>query len=217
VEAARGFLLDFDGVLADSEPWYYRSWSETLAPLGIHVEPAEYWLYWTSRGEGLDGFYRRHGLAGMDSEGLHARQKAIYAGFCSEGRIPLFPGAVPLLEALARNGRPFAIASNTGRSLVESILQKASAPVPLIVGGEGLPHKPSPAIFLKAAGALGLPPGDVLVLEDAEKGIRAARAGGFPCVLVWTDINRGLVMDASADYEIDGLGPLAARLGRGRA
>jgi HAD superfamily hydrolase (TIGR01509 family) len=212
VAAAGGFLLDFDGVLADSEPYYHRSYSEALRPIGLHVDPEEYWIHWTSRGEGLDGFLGRHAIQGVDADALRARQKAIYSGYCAEGLIPLFPFAADLLEALSRDGRPFAIASNTDRVLVESILAKAGAGCAWVIGGEGLPPKPSPAIFLKAAEALGLRPPCALVFEDAEKGLRAARAGGFPSVLVRGALNGALALEA--DCEIDGLQPFLAILNR---
>ena len=42
--------------------------------------------------------------------------------------------------------------------------------------------KPDPAIFLFGARELGLDPSECIVFEDAESGIDAALAGGFPCV-----------------------------------
>jgi HAD superfamily hydrolase (TIGR01509 family) len=203
VASAGGFLLDFDGVLADSEPLYYLSYSEALRPAGLAIEPQEYWLYWTSKGEGLEGYLNRRGIEGVDTAGIRSRQKEIYSGFCLEGRVPLFDGAVQLLDALSAGGRPFAIASNTDRVLVESILGRCGARIPRVIGGDGLPPKPDPAIFLRAAEQLGLAPAGSLVLEDAEKGLRAARAGGFPAVLVRNSLNADMQLEA--DWEIDGL------------
>jgi len=210
VAAASGFLLDFDGVLADSEPWFYLSWARALRSAGIGMEPSEYWLNWSSRGEGLDGLCRRRGVIVPDPEGLRAMQRRTYSGFCAKGSIALFQEARPLLQALVRIGKPFAIASNTEKPLVEAILAGGGAPDVTVVGGEGLPPKPAPDIFLKAAAGLGLEPGSTLVVEDAEKGIRAARAGGFGSVLVRTGLNRGMAFEVEPDFEAEDLRELLA-------
>jgi sugar-phosphatase len=75
-----------------------------------------------------------------------------------------------------------------------------------IVGGEDLPHKPAPDIFLRALAVLGAAPDEAFVVEDTEKGIRAARAAGTPVLLVRTPTNRRLPIDA--DDELDGIAAL---------
>ena len=51
------------------------------------------------------------------------------------------------------------------------------------VNGRDVPRgKPDPALFLLAAGALGLAPGRCFVVEDAPAGIAAARAGGMVAI-----------------------------------
>lgn len=199
-------LLDFDGVLADSEPLYRKSWNRALSAYDHQVPEEEYWLYWTNRGEGLEGEIRRHRLP-IDARGrrqLRRTQRRIYSRLCREGAVQLFPRAPDLLRMLSR-GVPgisgFAIASNTSSDLVTAILEKAEAPVPTIVGGEGLPHKPDPAIFLAAADRLGADPGSSLVVEDAEKGVRAARAGEFRSCLVRNDQNRNLHIEADCEVQ----------------
>jgi sugar-phosphatase len=89
---------------------------------------------------------------------------------------------------------------------VERLLRAGGAPVPPVIGGEGLRPKPAPDIFLAAARHLGLPPAATLVVEDTEKGIRAARAGGFPVLLVRNRYNRPLPL--AADAEVSALATL---------
>jgi len=210
-------IFDFDGVLADSEPWYRRSWNDALAPWGHVIPERDYWLYWSSMGEGLEGEIRRCGLRGIDPDLAAARQRAAYGEYCREGRIPLFPGVVELLESLSRerpDGRRFCIASNTVSDLVRTVLVEAGAPVPTIVGGEGLRPKPFPDIFLRAAESFGTAPGDALVFEDSQKGMTAAAAGGFPCVLVRNRCNRDL--DISHEACLEDIGGLLRMLGAGK-
>jgi HAD superfamily hydrolase (TIGR01509 family) len=203
-------LLDFDGVLADSEPFFRKSWNRALEPWGHSISEKDYWKYWSSLGHGLEGEVRRNGLGSVDRRKAAAVQSDVYADFVISGAVPIFPGAARLLSELSSGavwgGRPFCIASNTPAPLVRTVLQMAGAPVPLIIGGEGLEKKPSPAIFLKAAGELGECPLITLVLEDSWKGVAAARRGGFVSLLVMNRYNSDL--DIDSDFRMKGLDPL---------
>jgi HAD superfamily hydrolase (TIGR01509 family) len=68
----------------------------------------------------------------------------------------------------------------------------------IVVANEGLRGKPEPDIFLAAADRLRVPPRSCLVFEDAENGVKAARAGGFACVGVTTNVAAQVLRDAGA-------------------
>lgn len=210
--SAGGLLFDFDGVIADSERHYMASWNEALAPWGVFVPEEEYYRHWTSLGEGLAGHIARHGGQGIDEARATALQRRAYESLCLSGAIGLMPGAASALETLSSSrftGR-FAIASNTDARLVAGLLVRAGVPVPTVIGGESLPRKPRPDIFLAAARATGSPPGTTLVFEDAWKGLEAARRGGFRPVLVRAPHNSGMVLDA--EFTLDGIAGLTALL-----
>jgi beta-phosphoglucomutase-like phosphatase (HAD superfamily) len=53
------------------------------------------------------------------------------------------------------------------------------------VSGVEVPRgKPAPDIFLETAKRLGVAPNACVVIEDSERGVRAARAAGMRCVAV---------------------------------
>ncbi len=214
--ASSGILFDFDGVLADSEPLFLRSWNTALTPWDHSIPEEEYWLYWSSLGEGLDGEIARKGLTGIDRERARACQRRTYADFCRTGAVPLFPDAPLLLQTLLAKeksgGRPFCIASNTPSELVRNVLNNGGASEPRIVGGEGLRRKPAPDIFLAAASEIGTIPSETLVFEDTWKGAVAASRGGFPCIIVLNRQNASL--DISAKLKINGLKDILAVLNR---
>lgn len=218
LDEATHLILDFDGVLAASEPFFRRSWNHALATVGHYVSEADYWLHWSSLGEGLEGEASRSGLALAESERerLRALQSKAYASYCREGLVPLAPGARRLLDLLSCGEcglQGWAIASNTDSQLVEEVLRRAEAPLPpLLVGGEGLNRKPAPDIFLRAAGLLRAEPGRCLVAEDSVKGIRAAKSGGFPVVRVLNPRNRS--HRARAVMDVEGLEPFVRALAR---
>ena len=57
-----------------------------------------------------------------------------------------------------------------------------------VFAGDVVPaKKPAPDIYLLALDLLGLPPGQVLVVEDSRNGLRAATAAGLACVITVND------------------------------
>ncbi len=181
-------LFDFDGVLADSEPFYRSSWNQVLAQFGHSVSEKDYWKYWAYLGQGLKGEMERTGLVIDNISQARYRQKEIYSRFCLSGSIPLFSGAAEAVS-MACKLKKCAIASNTESSLVRDIVSTEMKAVPPVVGGEGLRSKPAPDIFLRAAEVLEVKPEKCLVIEDALKGVKAAQSAGMPVILVRNGYN----------------------------
>ncbi len=200
---AKAVLFDFDGVLADSEPFYRKSWNAVLSDFNHSVSEEEYWNHWAFLGEGLEGEIARTGLRIDDAAELKARQKQLYTDYCVNSRIPLFPSTKSILQ-LTMSLKPCAIASNTDSALIKAITENSIQHLPPVIGGEGLRAKPFPDIFLKASDFLAVSPSECLVFEDARKGVRAAETAGIPVVLVRNRYNCNLEAP-EASCEIQGL------------
>jgi beta-phosphoglucomutase-like phosphatase (HAD superfamily) len=190
-QASNAVLFDFDGVLADSEPLYRKSWNIVLSDFDHSIPEEQYWKHWAFYGEGLAGEMKRTGLRVDNVEAAQIKQKLIYSGFCLDGKVPLFPLAAEVVRMTMRI-KPCAIASNTGSELIRAIIGSSIYPLPPIIGGDGLRSKPFPDIFLKAASCLSAEPSECLVFEDAWKGVKAAVSAGMPAVLVRNNYNKGL-------------------------
>jgi beta-phosphoglucomutase-like phosphatase (HAD superfamily) len=68
--------------------------------------------------------------------------------------------------------------------------------------------KPDPEIFLTAAAELGLPPEQCVVIEDAQSGVQAAKAGGMACIGVARLGDAALLRSAGADWVVTSLDEL---------
>lgn len=181
-ETIKGIILDFDGTLADSEPTYYRANRDAFRLYGHEIDAAEYYHHWSLLGEGSIGEVERHGLVGIDLEQVRKVSRQNYLNLVQTEGIRLFDGVKLLLEDLAAHGYSVVIASNTRKDIILHILTDAgytTIPVP-VIGGDGLSPKPAPDIFLKACDFLQLEPQQCMVLEDTDKGVRAARSAGIP-------------------------------------
>lgn len=78
-----------------------------------------------------------------------------------------------------------------------------------ISGREFAQGKPHPEIFLTAASELGVEPADAFVIEDAESGIQAAKAGGFAALGVARHDDEALLERADADIVVNSLDDIA--------
>ena len=119
-------------------------------------------------------------------EDLEAESNGLFLGLLDEHLVEL-PGLEKLLDALEAAGIPKAIATGSGRSLAEVCLSRfdlARRFTFILTAGDITHSKPHPEIYLAAAERFGLPPREMLVLEDSENGCRAATAAGAFTVAV---------------------------------
>ncbi|MBI2364172.1 MAG: HAD-IA family hydrolase [Deltaproteobacteria bacterium] len=93
----------------------------------------------------------------------------------------------------SRNLDPLALASSSYRDAVDGVVQGLDIGhyFQAVVSGLDVARvKPAPDIFLAAARQAGATPSQCLVLEDAEKGVLAAREAGMSCIAVPTEQTR---------------------------
>jgi beta-phosphoglucomutase-like phosphatase (HAD superfamily) len=208
-------VFDFDGLLADSEPFHYRAYNEVFERYGHTLDPEEYWVEWTSKGKGIAGEIARHNLSlGVDPVEMRQQKFEVYSRFCEGGDIKLFPESLALAKSLVGTHK-LAIASGSWTKDIRSILTNADAlsHFPVILGKESAPReKPHPDIFLNAAKALGHPPESCLVMEDALKGLHAATEAGMPCLIVKNRLNQNIDF-SGADLVLPSLAELVSLRG----
>jgi beta-phosphoglucomutase len=181
----RGFIFDLDGVITDTAEYHYRGWKLLADEEGITFD--------RQANEALRGVSRRESLLLMlqgreypeeKLQEMMARKNSYYLESIKEiTPSDLLPGARELLEEICGRGLKSAVGSaskNAGEVIARlGIGEYFDA----ISDGYSVERqKPAPDLFLHAAGQLGLPPGDCVVVEDAAAGIEAAQAGGFRSV-----------------------------------
>ena len=151
-----------------------------------------------------------HGLEAT-VEQLQAESDVIFADILPARLAPM-PGLVQLLDALEGAALPKAIATSSGRAFTETVLAKFDFQPRfefLLTAENVVQGKPAPEIYLTAAKQFGLPPAQLLVLEDSENGCRAGIAAGATTVAVPGADNQhhdfdsvALVADSLADRRI---------------
>jgi HAD superfamily hydrolase (TIGR01509 family) len=180
----RGVLFDLDGVLADTERLHWAAYRSVLLEFGVDVGLEEYRRHFIARGGGPEYACRTYGLP-IDAATLRARKAPAYLALLREG-VRARPGATAALARL-RPAYRLALATNAARAEVDLILGRLGM-APLLeasVAREDYARaKPAPDAYLAAASALGLAPAECVVVEDTERGVRAALAAGMRAIAV---------------------------------
>jgi beta-phosphoglucomutase len=214
--ALRGAIFDVDGVLVASP--HERAWREALTgfvdPAGFTTEFYQANVAGKRRLDGARATLEKLGVAGAATRApkYAAAKQALIDRLIAEGDFDAFPDAVRLAVALHAAGLRLALASsskNAATMLRRQTLPDGQTLLSVFgadLSGRDLPRgKPDPAIFLLAAQALGIPPVQCLVVEDASAGIKAARAGGMAALGIARLGDEALLRAAGADLVVTSL------------
>ncbi|GAA4680001.1 HAD family hydrolase [Frondihabitans cladoniiphilus] len=180
--AIKAVVFDMDGVLVDAKEWHYEALNLALGLFG-------YTILRTEHLETFDGLPTKSKLEILSAErglptGLHKfinEMKQSYTLEMIHTRCrPTFAHQYALSH-LKREGLLIGVASNSIRESVELMMEKTalSEYLDVLLGATDVANpKPHPDIYLEAVRRLGLDPTDVLVVEDNQNGIAAAKAAG---------------------------------------
>ncbi len=184
---ARAIILDMDGLLLDTERIALRAFQHAAASLGFEMRQEDYARMIGLRSEDIAEVLRAIYGPDVPAEEMFLRSDARYAELIETEPVPLRPGVMELFDFLDRHEWLRAVATSTHTERARFKLGKAGilARVPRVVGGETVERgKPFPDIYLKAAEPFGVPPSEIVVLEDSFAGVRGAAAAGMRPVMI---------------------------------
>jgi beta-phosphoglucomutase family hydrolase len=196
----KGVIFDMDGVLIDSHPVHKKVWAQFLASLNIHISDKDLDFV-------LDGRKReeilRHFLGDLPPERIEEyghKKNELYKE--SERDLRIVSGVLEFLDSLEAAGIRMAVATSASSARAHDILARLGI-LPrfaaVVTGNDVDKGKPDPAIFLKAANQLDLPPSNLLVVEDAVSGVKAAKSAGMKCLGIAADGRSDNLKEAGAD------------------
>ena len=166
------------------------------------------------------------------------RKQAMVVRLIEAGDFTAYPDALRFVIAVKDGGMRIAAASSSknadlflGKIRLDSFAEQQGLSSPSIkpgltlldaldvdVSGRDFAHgKPDPEMFLAAAHELGVPPEQAVVLEDAEAGVQAAKAGGMAAIGIARADDADLLAGAGADLVVTSLDQVdRSSLARGR-
>ncbi|MEV0431613.1 beta-phosphoglucomutase family hydrolase [Nocardia sp. NPDC050413] len=230
VQQAAAVLFDLDGVLTDTAAVHRRAWTtlftEFLPPQVAPFTDDDYYnlVDGKPRIDGVRAVLSSRGLRLPDGtvddvpeaatvHGLGNRKNGRFTEIVHRDGVDVFDGSLRLVNALAALRIPMGVVSSSRNAVLVLDTAGLLGRFAVIVDGavaerDGLAGKPDPAMFLAAAGALGVEPTETIVIEDAVSGVEAGRRGGFRVIGVDRGTGPAALRAAGADVVIGDLADL---------
>lgn len=183
----KGFIFDLDGVIVDTARYHFLAWQRLAAELDISFSEKE--------NEQLKGIGRRESLELILQWGqkeiseerkleLMQRKNEWYLEYVETmGSDEALPGAKEFIDRALNLNLKIALGSASKNALIIleklQITNKFSA---IIDGTKTTRSKPDPQVFTLGAEEIDLKPEELVVFEDSQAGVDAAKSGGFRTV-----------------------------------
>lgn len=205
--AKQGVIWDMDGVLVDTGEFHFQAWLQALPEFGIPFTRQLFRDTFGMNNAGILEVLLGEPPAPEILAEISERKEQLFRR-AVRGRVQPLPGVLVWLERLKAAGMQQAIASSAPPANIDALVGELGLHdyFDAIISGFDLPGKPDPAVFLKAARRIGVPPERCVVVEDAVAGVEAARRAGMKCVAV-TTTNPAYTLEA-ADVVVERLDAL---------
>jgi HAD superfamily hydrolase (TIGR01509 family) len=200
-------LFDHDGVLVDTEFWYYKAGERALADIGLTLDKDQ---YLRDMNEGLATWAQAR-AAGIDEQTIIRQREArndYYQEYLRTEAIEI-AGVVEALAELSKYVR-MAIVTTAKRAdfeIIHETRQVTQFMDFVLVREDYNLAKPHPEPYLTGLKRFGASKEETLVVEDSARGLNSAVAAGIDCVIVYNAFTK--THDFSqASYRIETLNEL---------
>jgi HAD superfamily hydrolase (TIGR01509 family) len=188
MQISRAVILDFDGIIVDSERGKFAWLKRVLGGMGYELHDED---FARMAGKKTAAFLRQHfGNQISDSEAQKIRRSWNKERIRNLGKYSKpIRGIIPFIKMLHEKGISVCLATGTDRTIARKTLRKLGIAhdfEAVITGKECARSKPDPRVCLLAVKALRVPKKDVLVIEDSAAGVLAAKRAGLRCAAITT-------------------------------
>jgi HAD superfamily hydrolase (TIGR01509 family) len=183
-------LFDHDGVLVDTEFWYYKAGERALADVGLTLDKDQ---YLRGMAQGL-GTWAQARAAGIDERTIDRQREArddYYQEYLRTEAIEI-EGVIEALAELSTYAR-MAIVTTAKRADFDIIHEKRHVRQFMdfvLVREDYTLAKPHPEPYLTGLKRFGATKEEALVVEDSSRGLNSAVAAGIDCAIVYNDFTK---------------------------
>jgi beta-phosphoglucomutase len=206
MEETRAVVWDLDGVLVDSAAAHNSSWQVMSGRYGVAYDPDNDFpnIFGKHNTDIINMLWQVTDPARV-AEMADAKETAFRR---EAAQLKALPGAVELVQELARRGWKQAIGSSAPMANIQVLLEATGVGpyMQAIASGDDVTAgKPDPQVFLIAFERLGVSPRNGVVIEDAPAGIQAGVRAGAATLGVTTTQTEEALQGAGADLVVGSL------------
>ena len=177
-------LFDHDGVLVDTEPWYYLAGKRALASLGIDL-PLDAYLANMASGVPTWQGARDSGVSETEIDRARKMRNRYYREYLETEDIDI-DGVSETLDMLSGEYRMGIVTTSSPSHLAlihetRSILSYMEF---YLARGDYQLAKPHPEPYLRGLECFGATAAETVVVEDSARGLKSAIAAGIDCIVV---------------------------------
>ncbi len=191
--------FDVDGTIADTDPVHARAWLGAVRTVtGRSGFDVKEYINECVLGAMSPKLFMARYVTAEEWLLVEKEKRRTYPSLLTAD-VSLAEGLHELVLSAQDAGVRIAIVSSSSQASVEAILDhawRAAPPDVIICRKEGVSSKPDPSPYYKALELLDLAPAQVVAFEDADAGVRSAKAAGLTCVQI------GPKASKSADTQI---------------
>lgn len=185
-------IFDFNGTMLLDSTENELAWRKEIKNIsGKNISDEEFTTFiHGSMNEDIIRYFMGSNISDIKVKLYSEEKEMIYRSLCLQNpkMLHLTPGLVPLLNELRTENVLINIATAALPSNVEFYFKQLDlarwfSRTKIICNDGSFPGKPSPAIYLKAARAIGVQPESCIVVEDSISGIKAASNAGVKTII----------------------------------
>jgi len=177
-------LFDNDGVLVETERWYYQAGKRVLATLGVDL-PLDVYLSNMANGIPTWQVARDAGISESEIQRVRVLRNEYYQEYLATEDIEI-PGVTETLKVLASEYRMGVVTTSKPEDFAliheyRSIMDHMEF---RLAKGDYERSKPHPDPYLAGLERFGATAAETVVIEDSERGLKSAVAAGIDCIVV---------------------------------
>jgi len=183
-------LFDNDGVLVETEKWYFRSNYDVLKKMGIELTEKRY-MDIMIHGQSAFLLAQEQGFNTQSIEKAKEDRNRLYQHYIQTEEIEI-PEVKKILDALSKNYK-MGIVTSSRREDFELIHKNRGITeyMDLILcSGEYQRSKPYPDPYLKGLDYFDGQKHEAIIVEDSQRGLTSAHNAGIDCVIVHNHFTR---------------------------
>ena len=207
----KAVIFDLDGVLSDSVGRDIAITIRAYKKFGYPItKSAQQFIIGRHPADRIAFFAEKFDIPEKKQRLIVEEEKRLYRELW-DTTSKLFPGVKETLDAVKNKGMILALATTSTRDSVKRFIQRfrLEGYFKVVLTREDVSErKPNPEIYIKAKNELGYNPDEIIVVEDTEIGVIAAKSAGLNCVAIPNQYTKNQDF-SNADYVLESIGELS--------